>query len=231
MGLDAVEIVMAVEDAFDIKLEESEAEKILTPRQLIDLVLTKTTTTTAETCLTHRAFNLMRAALARSNTLPRKQVRPDASLRTAFPRPQRRAQLQQLAIALAIPHPPELIRPEWLKACLVAFVALAGMATAFCFARSAFPSWFTALLAVAAAGYLGAVVTRPLQRDFPKGLDTIGDLARWVMAHKTDLAIPETSAWTRDQVAARVREIVIEQLGCNANYREDARFIEDLGLS
>ncbi len=39
MGLDAVEIVMAVEEAFDIQIENSEAEKVLTPGQLVDLVL------------------------------------------------------------------------------------------------------------------------------------------------------------------------------------------------
>jgi len=31
MGLDGVRIVMAVEEAFDIRIENSEAEKLLTP--------------------------------------------------------------------------------------------------------------------------------------------------------------------------------------------------------
>jgi acyl carrier protein len=44
MGLDAVEIVMAVEDAFGIQIEDSEAEKILTPAQLVELVMGKVST-------------------------------------------------------------------------------------------------------------------------------------------------------------------------------------------
>jgi hypothetical protein len=35
----------------------------------------------------------------------------------------------------------------------------------------------------------------------------------------------------REQVAARVREIVIDTLCCEKSYREDARFVEDRGLS
>jgi acyl carrier protein len=35
MGPDGVEIAMAVEDAFDIQIEDAEAAKLLTPRLLI----------------------------------------------------------------------------------------------------------------------------------------------------------------------------------------------------
>jgi acyl carrier protein len=49
------------------------------------------------------------------------------------------------------------------------------------------------------------------------------------MAHKPDLAGLVRGRWTREQVAARVREIVIEQLDCASSYREDASFVQDLG--
>ncbi len=35
---------------------------------------------------------------------------------------------------------------------------------------------------------------------------------------------------TRDQVAARVRDIVVEHLHCTQTYREDASLVKDLGL-
>jgi hypothetical protein len=52
------------------------------------------------------------------------------------------------------------------------------------------------------------------------------------VAHKPDLAtgLRSQNAWTREQVALRVREIVVEHLGCEAQYHEDALFVEDLGL-
>jgi hypothetical protein len=51
------------------------------------------------------------------------------------------------------------------------------------------------------------------------------------MAHKTDLATPLAGRWTREQVAARVREIMIATLGHKTRYRESASFVKDLGLT
>ena len=41
MGLDAVEIVMAVEDEFGITISDAEAAECRTPRMIIDLVVSK----------------------------------------------------------------------------------------------------------------------------------------------------------------------------------------------
>jgi hypothetical protein len=65
---------------------------------------------------------------------------------------------------------------------------------------------------------------------FPPQVATVGDLSRWIVAHKTDLTASGPGKWTREQIAARIRGIVIEQLGCADTYREDASFVEDLGL-
>lgn len=77
MGLDGVEIVMKVEDAFGITIDDGEAGKIATPGQLIDLVLSKVGRTVDEACLTQRAFHRVRAALMRRMGVSRNQIRPD----------------------------------------------------------------------------------------------------------------------------------------------------------
>ena len=41
MGMESVEIVMSVEEAFSINISDAEAESILTPRHLIELVMAK----------------------------------------------------------------------------------------------------------------------------------------------------------------------------------------------
>ena len=76
MGMDGVEIVMAVEETFDIHIEDAEAEKLLTPRQLIDLVQSKVAVATASVCLTQRAFNLLRKSLLRHGGWKRSEIRP-----------------------------------------------------------------------------------------------------------------------------------------------------------
>jgi acyl carrier protein len=231
MGLDGVEIVMAVEDAFDITIENSEAEKCLTPRQLIELAMSKVATTTTEICLTHRSFNLLRRFLVRRYSLVRKTVRPDTLLSTAFPTEGRFARLQQLSADLAIQPCPQLVRPDGLKLGISAVALAAGAAAAVPFTHSPIPIWIPALLAAIGTAVLGAFATKTFCTEFPEELATVGHLARWIMTHKPDLATAETPGWTREQVAARVREIVIQTLGCKCTYREDARFIQDLGLS
>jgi hypothetical protein len=56
MGMDGVEIVMAVEDAFDITIADKEAEKIVTPRDLIELVMAKVRKSDMAVCLTQWRF-------------------------------------------------------------------------------------------------------------------------------------------------------------------------------
>ena len=51
MGLDAVEILMEVEEAFDIRIEDSEAEAIATPADLIHLVVGKVAKANPAGCL------------------------------------------------------------------------------------------------------------------------------------------------------------------------------------
>ena len=47
------------------------------------------------------------------------------------------------------------------------------------------------------------------------------ELIEFIAARRPDL--------TRDEIAARVREITLEQLG-NVDYGEDKRFVEDMGV-
>ena len=230
MGLDGVEIVMAVEDAFDIRIEDSEAEKLLTPGQLIDLTMSKVRVVSPGVCLTHRSFNLLRRFLLGQCALARNDIAPRAELKELFPRNQRPTVIAQFGTALAIPVP-GLVRSGWLKTALFAVASLSGLAAALACVNSIIPAWLPGLFAIALTGYAGAIATRRLRTEFPKGICTVRDLSRWIMTHKKDLAVPETTAWTREQVATRVREIVVDTLGCEATYREDAFFVKDLGLS
>lgn len=76
MGLEGVEIVMKVEEAFEIAIEDAEAEKITTPRHLIDLVMGKVGRPDRAACLTQRAFHRLRASLLRSTRLARGEISP-----------------------------------------------------------------------------------------------------------------------------------------------------------
>jgi hypothetical protein len=90
MGMDGVEIVMRVEDAFEVCIKDSEARELLTPAELIDLVMSKVGRTTHASCLTQRAFHRLRASLMRHGYIPRRLIRPDTQLSLLFPRSSRK---------------------------------------------------------------------------------------------------------------------------------------------
>jgi len=64
MGLDSVELVIACEDAFGVRITDAEAERVITPEDLVQLMIEKVRPSREGPCATHRAFNQIRTALA-----------------------------------------------------------------------------------------------------------------------------------------------------------------------
>ena len=231
MGLDGVELVMAVEEAFDIQIEDAAAAQLLTPRLLTDYVLNKVNTATATVCLTQRAFNLLRKSLIHQCGFKRSQIAPNVSLAQLLPKPQRRKIIQQVIAELGIKKPPEFIRPRWLNIMLTIGSVLAGVLAAVATSHFLYSIevWVFIVAALVAAG-IALRLTKPLCTEFPWNLQTIGDLSRWVMTHKGDLADATPSGWTREQITIRVRELIVEQLGVKPDFSDDANFVKDLGM-
>lgn len=235
MGLDAVEIIMAVEDAFDIRFENYEGEKLVTPRLLIDFIFSKVSVASSSVCLTHRAFNLLRKALLRQGGWKRSDIAPATSLSALMPKPQRRALLEKVITELGIKKPPVLNRPKWLTTLLFGVSVLLGLlVTVLVFQTlpllASVLAFFVFGGVAILTGFVGAKLTKHQCTIFPKGTQTVGEMSRWVMAHKSDLADNRQPAWTREQIAMRVREIVTGILNCAPHYHEDANFVEELGM-
>jgi acyl carrier protein len=233
MGMDGVEIVMAVEEAFDIRIEDSEAETLLTPGQLIDHVMSKLAITTTDVCLSQRAFYLLRKFFVSRRGFKRSEVRPDTPLYPVFPLPNRRALLGKLLDELGIKSFPKLVRTSTGQALMMTSVIVFTIGIPITAAAAGASTGLLVplgLLGLLLGGYVGNKAAMPFVVAFPKGLSTAGELSGWIMMHKPGLADSVTTAWTRDQVAASVRKIVVDILGCEKIYREDARFVKDLGL-
>lgn len=85
MGLDIVEFVMEVEETFAIRISDREAEKILTPRMLINYVYSHAVHPGKVMCLSQRAFYAVRRELCARLALPRRSLRPKTDLLTVLP--------------------------------------------------------------------------------------------------------------------------------------------------
>jgi hypothetical protein len=85
MGLDAVEFVMAVEDAFGISIPSHEAEQLATPRALAEYVEHRLPSGSSAACHTQRAFYKLRSGIVQAHRIPRGNICPDTSWQDILP--------------------------------------------------------------------------------------------------------------------------------------------------
>lgn len=181
MGLDSVELVLAFEEEFGIAIPDSAAEKMRTPRDVIDFVVKERQRVAELDAMKHLLETLGEMGFA--------DIRPDMSFNELFGS-HRVIRWKELGKRLA----PFSIPPE------VAHGPSAVVASFFAF--------------LVGRGYSD----RKLK--IPDSVDTVEKLA----AHLT-------RPFSESEIADKVKDIVIEQLGLKDGvYGEDKRFIEDLGM-
>ena len=233
MGLDSVELVMAVEEAFEIRIEDSEAEQLFTPRDVIEFVSVKTARSFAKECLTQRAFNRLRSGLVRYAGVRRHAVRPKTQMAGLISANDRRRIVRQILDELGVAMDPLFVRPRWLVG-LICFGSLAfGISAASLFGpKGDSINNFTVVAPFFAVviAWLAVQLTKRMRYGLDASVATVGGLSRWLVARGASFVAVEPGKWTREQIAARIREIVVDQLRCEQTYREDARFVQDLGM-
>jgi acyl carrier protein len=90
MGLDSVELVIAVEDVFGIAISDAAAASMITPAILISHVQdTVGATDDLKSCISLRAFHRVRASLMRTVGVKRSDITLDTPIKALFPRPDR----------------------------------------------------------------------------------------------------------------------------------------------
>ena len=100
MGLDTVELLLAVEETFQIHLEDAEAGRVATVDDLHRLVLSKLQGQSSGVCLTGVAFYRTRRALVDSLGVDRRQVRTWTPLELLLPRHGRREKWRSIQLLL-----------------------------------------------------------------------------------------------------------------------------------
>jgi|HubBroStandDraft_3_1064219.scaffolds.fasta_scaffold174725_1 acyl carrier protein len=89
MGLDIVELFMAVEDGFGIYIPDAEAQEATTVGKLHQLVFSKVSKENRDVCLTSVAFYRARKALMYVSGVPKQQIGPSTSLERLIPQQDR----------------------------------------------------------------------------------------------------------------------------------------------
>jgi hypothetical protein len=85
MGLDTVELVFAVEDAFGIVITDEEASRLSTPGELVAYLEERLPPGQLSICHSQRAFYRLRSAVVRAFRMSRAGVRPDTPWEELLP--------------------------------------------------------------------------------------------------------------------------------------------------
>jgi hypothetical protein len=85
MGLDSVELVMAIEEEFGVDIPDQDAENMITVGDVYDWVKLRIATSTPMACLTQRVFYKLRRALVENYSVSRHTIKPETRLTDLLP--------------------------------------------------------------------------------------------------------------------------------------------------
>lgn len=239
MGLDVVELVMEVEDAFDISIPDDDFEEIMTVGDLHDYIVKRRCVedpdrnepTRPNVCLTAMAFVRIRSVLVSKLGIERSTIRPETGITDMLPRSNRRLQWRQLQDALPW-NLPALVRPEWLVWILVIAVAatfIIGMRLA---ARGGHLDWGLFAGSILLVTFLSLFLAR-LTRRFaviPRtACATVGGLAHVTVSRNFCALQEQYNGFSTSDIWGALKAIVVDQLDVSPDaVTREAHFVNDL---
>lgn len=221
MGLDGVELVMAVEDEFKINISDSDAARCVTVGLLVDLIYSRLRHNTQDPCLSQQGFHIVRKTMIELLGLKRSQIKLETRLGDLIGRTNRREIWHKLLHALRGQEDawPPLERPSWMNRIVNLVIPII-----ICVAIVTLTWWpfIMALLVAVVAGILANLITIPFMQEFPESFLKVQDLIKLVRTL-------DSRNWTKDEVFKKIREITVEQLGVKeSQVTLEANFVKDL---
>jgi len=228
MGLDAVEIVMDVEDHFGITIQNAEAEHVLTVGDLAALIQDRIIAAHISHCPTLPAFLKLRSTIRDITDDTSFRIRPRQRIVDALTVTQRR-ELWKRLIELFGSSPRGLRRPRILRQILgilvIVLLSVALIAAAAIDIRIA-----PATLGLAALTILCLhIITVRFRIVPPDELTTFGDVT--IKLAGLRVATKKLTLRTLDDILLELRPLIVDTLGVDGDEVVlDARFVEDLGV-
>ena len=247
MGLDSVEIILQIEESFNISVSDEEAASVRTVGQMYELILSKIRT--IPDCMSSKTFYELRRSLTRILGIPRRSIRPATVLEEFFPLQGRRVLWQKFSDSCEL----EVPRLHYSAAWEQRFMTGSAIASAlllvvpgcllhwfsgfhFPFQISLVFYWIVAIfLWIVLFGILDIALIRAcsfLRSELPAV--SMGNLTRVVLGMNDTLVQTreeEHDVMSTDQVWAKLVKIIQDQLQVEIDeIVPDARFVDDLGV-
>ena len=114
MGLDSVELIIRIEETFGIQIPDRVAAELTTPRKVTDFILTQVEESPAPlSCLSQKAFHLLRREFTRHVLLPRRQFRVDSLFKETVLGERGDEVWKSMGSSLGVKRWPTMSRPAW----------------------------------------------------------------------------------------------------------------------
>jgi len=229
MGLDIVELFLAVEEGFQIHIENEEAGSASTVGDLHELVTSKLRGGASNRCFTSAAFNRTRRGIVESIGVSRRAIRPSTDLGSLFHEDDRRGTWHRMQEVMGLKMPPLGYSGSTVTTFAVGGLILGTGAAASIHARVA---------GVALAAFIGSMVGGAalcllpgFAVAFPNREETVGDLARDVLALNQAQFATEVGGWNDQEVWETLCRIIVNQTGVERHLiKRDALIVDHLGI-
>ena len=232
MGLDAVELVMDVEESFGIDISNEDAQQFRTVGDLFEFLKCRTDLAPTGTCLSASTFYEIRNGLRSAGITQR--FAPSTDLVAVLSKKRSRrsvwnslAQNTQLKL-------PELVRPSWVIVANVAITTSASILIALIASGqevSGVLFFGVGIACLFIIGFLTSLVTRPLATNFGADFKTFRGLSERVLALNVAKIKNDHGPMGPNDIWVILKNIIVNQLGVDADeVTPDAKFVEDLGL-
>jgi acyl carrier protein len=231
MGLDLVEIVLAVEESFQIHIPDEAFHSVNTVGDFHALIVSTLGADDLGRYRTSTAFYRTRRGLVETLGLERRSIRPATAPEPMLPRAgRRRKELWQRPESAMNLRLPPLVCPDWTILIPAGIAAVAAL----------FPSfwngmrWTTSLWLAPAGFILGLLLLhtggRRLAVSLPRNLATVGNLSRAVLAiNYPQFGAPARS--TKKDVWETLCQIIVKQTGVErSRITPDTSIVRDLGI-
>lgn len=160
MGLDTVELVLAIEDEFGIRISNHIAETLRTPGDVADYVMTRVRTEANSADLMQTGFYRVRSALVATFNASRSHIRPDTPL-ARLPHGDIKSAWPALGRALQADNFPSLVRS---RTVVLSAVVMPTLAVAAAMAWAGIPPAIIAISATFVARHAQAHGRLPQHR-------------------------------------------------------------------
>lgn len=230
MGLDTIELVLEIEDRYNIKLLDAECTRARTVGDLASLVCSRLPRCN-DTCPTSRSFYRVRRLLVSHSGIKRRKIRPATRLETVFPVDFRQHWRTLTAADPSLPPLEPSSKLDGILLLLTAILIFPGLVAPVMMWGIHGPivgipvGIVLCVLAFVFANLAHVVGTR-----LPPEIQTVGDLARVCVRLSSDEEVSAHRRAERDQVVQEIRRITAQFLGLPLEkVRADSDFVRDLG--